>query len=133
MNSSNDEANWQIIHSGKYLSLSTRKKSGQFVATPVWFAPLDDAFVVFSAGKVGKVKRLKNFSESQIAACTMTGELTGPWLATSAFILDDPADEAMALTALRKKYGWLMWTLDFFAALVGKKKKRAYIRIERRQ
>ena len=126
-----DDRDWERIRAGKYLNLATRKQSGEFVETPVWFAPLADSFVVFSAGNAGKVKRLRNFSESRVAPCTMTGRVTGPWVATEALLLDEPADRAAALAALRKKYGWLMWMGDFFATLAGRKKKRAYIKIRR--
>lgn len=130
MNSSQENTDWQAIRTGSYLSFATRKRSGEFVETPVWFAPLGDEYVVFSAGHAGKVKRLRNFSTSRIAPCTATGKVTGQWVATEAFILQTPEEKAAALGALRKKYGWLMWSGDFFASLVGRKQKRAYIKIQ---
>ena len=133
MDSPSEAADWQAIGDGNYLCLATRQRSGRLVETPVWSAPLGDNYVVFSAGKAGKVKRLKNFSDARIAACTLRGKITGPWVEASAYLLDAPADKAAALQALRKKYGWLMWTGDIFSALVGKKRKRAYIRIECRR
>jgi hypothetical protein len=119
-----------FIEGGNYLSFATRKRSAEWVATPVWFAPDRGHYYLFSAGDAGKVKRLRNFSESRIAPCTMNGTLTGDWLDTHAYVLDKPADEATALAALRRKYGWQMLTADFFSHLTGKIKRRAYIRIE---
>jgi hypothetical protein len=119
-----------ILESGNYLSLSTKKRSGEWVSTPVWFAPDNGHYYVFSAGNAGKIKRLRNFSESRIAACTMTGTLTGEWQDTQAYVLDDPADQAIALAALRRKYGLQMLAADFFSRLTGKMGRRAYIRIE---
>lgn len=113
-----------------YISLSTRKRSGDYVDTPVWFAPLDDSYYIFSAGDAGKVKRLRNFSESRIASCTVSGKLTGEWMKTSAEVLDDPADQAKALQALHIKYGWKMRMTDFFSSMSGKMKRRAYIRVD---
>ena len=106
------------------------KKSGDFVATPVWFAPDGDSYYVFSAGNVGKVKRLRNFSESRIAPCTATCTLTGEAMDAKAFILESKADQATALNALRRKYGWQMRIGDVFAKITGKMDKRAYIRVE---
>jgi hypothetical protein len=120
----------EFLEGGSYLSFSTRKKSGDFVATPVWFAPDDGSYYLFSAGDAGKIKRLRNFSESRIAPCTVSGTLTGDWFETRAFVLDDPADQATALRALRRKYGWQMGMTDFFSTLTGKKNKRAYIRVD---
>ena len=115
---------------GNYISLATRKRSGEWVATPVWFAPDGGNYYVFSAGEAGKVKRLRNFSESRIAACTMSGTVTGKWQDTRAFVLDDPKDQSIALAALRRKYGWQMLAADFVSRLTGKMARRAYIRIE---
>ena len=119
-----------LLERGNYISLSTRKRSGEWVATPVWFAPDGGNYYVFSAGQAGKVKRLRNFSEARIATCTMNGTLTGKWHDARAFVLDDPKDQATALTALRRKYGWQMLAADFFSHLTGKMARRAYIRIE---
>lgn len=120
----------KFTQSGNYISFATRKRSGDWVATPVWFAPDRGNYYLFSAGDAGKVKRLRNFSESRIAPCTMNGKLTGDWLETHAYVLDDPTDQATALGALRRKYGWQMLTADFFSHLTGKMARRAYICIE---
>lgn len=119
-----------FLQGGSYVSFATRKRSGEWVATPVWFAPDKGSYYVFSAGNAGKVKRLRNFSESRIAACTMSGTLTGEWLDTRAFVLDTPAEKDTALAALRRKYGWQMLMADFFSHLTGKMGRRAYIRID---
>lgn len=118
------------MQSGNYISFATRKRSGDWVATPVWFAPDNSHYYVFSAGDAGKVKRLRNFSEARIAPCTMTGKVTGEWQDARASVLDDAADQALALAALRRKYGWQMLAADFFSRLTGKMGRRAYIRIE---
>ena len=113
-----------------YISFSTRKRSGDWVATPVWFAPHKGSYYVFSAGAAGKVKRLRNFSESRIASCTMTGTVTGEWSDTQAYVLETAAENSTALSALRRKYGWQMLAADFFSHLTGKMGRRAYIRID---
>lgn len=118
------------LESGSYMSFATRKKSGEFVATPVWFGPAGDSYYVFSAGDAGKVKRLRNFSEARIAACTVRGSVTGEWLDAQAFVLEQPAEQKTALGALRSKYGWQMKIGDVFGHLTGKMGRRAYIRVE---
>ena len=120
----------EFLEGGSYISFSTRKKSGDWVATPVWFAPHEGSYYVFSAGEAGKVKRLRNYSESRIAACTVRGIVTGDWLDTHAYLLDKPEDMDTALQALRRKYGWQMHIGDFFSRLTGKMQQRAYIRID---
>jgi PPOX class probable F420-dependent enzyme len=112
-----------------YLSLATFRKSGKEVATPVWFAEEDGQYYIFSAGDAGKVKRLRNSPRSRVAACTVSGKVTGDWVESEAVVLDDPADAQHALEALRRKYGWQMCMTDLLSRLTGKMNKRAYIRV----
>ena len=123
-----NKANYK--ESGNYISLATRKRSGEWVATPVWFAPDGDSYYVFSAGEAGKVKRLRNFSEARIASCNMRGKLSGQWRDTRAYVLDSREEQQRARAALRRKYGWQMLATDFLSRLSGKMARRAYIRIE---
>ena len=43
-----------------YLNLSTRKKDGSRVETPVWFALENGVIYLFSEGKAGKVRLIDN-------------------------------------------------------------------------
>lgn len=119
----------EFLEGGNYLSFSTLKKSGDWVATPVWFAPDADGYYLFSANDAGKVKRLRNFSQARVAACTVTGQVTGEWFDAKAQLLAKPAEVETALTALRRKYGWQMRVTDLLSRLTGKFNKRAYIRV----
>ena len=118
------------LERGSYLSLATRKRSGEWVATPVWFAPHEGSYYLFSAGDAGKVKRLRNFSAARIAPCTVSGRLTGAWIDVTAFLLEDEADAALALAALRHKYGWQMRLTDLLSRVTGKMTRRRYIRVD---
>jgi len=128
----------RFLDQARYISLATFRKSGELVATPVWFAKVGDAYYVFSAGSAGKVKRLRNSGEAQVATCNMAGKLEGEWHGANAILLCDPArgdlsnanleEIATALDALRSKYGLQMRLADWGAKLTGKYHKRAYIR-----
>ncbi len=124
----NDEV--EFLEGGNYFSFATRKQSGEFVSTPVWFAPHGGSYYLFSAGEAGKIKRLRNFSESRIAPCTLRGTLTGDWIDTEAVVLESDTDKKTALQALRRKYGLQMKVGDVFASISGKMAKRAYIKVE---
>ena len=119
-----------FLEGGNYISFATRKRSGEFVATPVWFAPHEGSYYLFSAGAAGKVKRLRNFSQSRIAACTMRGAVTGDWIDCESVLLQSDTDKRTALQALRRKYGFQMKIGDVFANISGKMAKRAYIRVD---
>ncbi|MBN7795570.1 PPOX class F420-dependent oxidoreductase [Parahaliea mediterranea] len=120
----------QKLEAGDYISFATRKRNGDFVPTPVWFAPYAGSYYLFSAGEAGKVKRLRNFSEARIAPCTVTGKLTGDWIDATAHLLDSEEDRATALGALRRKYFLQMRIGDLFARLTGRYQRRAYIRVD---
>ncbi|MEH6584533.1 MAG: PPOX class F420-dependent oxidoreductase [Halioglobus sp.] len=130
MSGNNIDSEIEFLEGGSYFSFSTLKKSGERVATPVWFAPDGDSYYLFSAGEAGKVKRLRNFSECRIAACTMSGKLTGEWIEAEGTLLDSAEDNRTALDALRRKYGLQMKLMDFFSGLSGKTARRAYIRVD---
>jgi PPOX class probable F420-dependent enzyme len=120
----------EFLAGGSYMSFATLKKSGKYVATPVWFAPDGDSYYLFSANNAGKMKRLRNFSQCRAAACTMSGTVTGDWVEGEAVILDRPEEVKTALAALHRKYGWQMKIADTGSKLTGKFNARAYIKVD---
>ena len=62
----------------KYLSLTSFRKSGVPVRTPVWFAEAEGKLYLFTNPKSGKAKRIRNNPRVLIAPCTMRGKVTGP-------------------------------------------------------
>lgn len=119
-----------LWNNADYLSLSTQKRDGSWVNTPVWFAHDNETFYLFSEGKAGKVKRIRNFSGVKICPCTMTGKLTGEWQDAQATLINEKDQIHQAHSALLKKYGWQMRILDLGATLAGKKQKRAFITLK---
>ena len=117
------------LFTSSYLSLSTRRKNGARVATPVWFAGAPQAFYVFSAGDAGKVKRLKNFSDVQVAPCSASGKVRGSWLAAEATLINDEDSCAQAYKTLKQKYGWQLGLIDMVSRLGGRYDQRQLIRI----
>ena len=117
------------LFESNYLSLSTLKRNGQWVDTPVWFAGDSNTLFIFSAGQAGKVKRLRNFPEVKVAPCTVTGKILGEAQEAQAELLvDQPAiDEAHQ--ALLKRFGWQMRWTDMLSKLSGKFHKRQYIKV----
>ena len=61
----------------RYLSLETYRRTGQAVATPVWFVVDRDVIYVYSLATAGKVKRIRNNPRVRIAPCDARGRLTG--------------------------------------------------------
>ena len=112
-----------------YVSLATFRRDGREIRTPVWIAGDGPEFYVFSAGNVGKVKRLRANPHVRIARCNARGGDLGTWLEGSARILESRADIDFAYRALHRKYGVLMWIGDLLSRLTGRYASRALIAI----
>ncbi len=93
------------IRGQKYISLTTFRKNGEKVATPVWFGEDGDKLYVMTRSDMGKTKRIRNNSQVQVAPCTIRGKVTGPEHSASACILP-PEEHAHAREAINRKY-WM--------------------------
>jgi hypothetical protein len=91
------------IHDQKYISLTTFRKSGAKVATPVWFGEDGDKLYVMTLSKMGKTKRIRNNPQVTVAPCTMRGKLAGPEIAATARILP-PEEHSHARQTINRKY-----------------------------
>lgn len=93
----------------RYVNLATFRRSGAQVKTPIWFAsdPQDPRRLwMYTNGKSGKVKRIRNDGRSLVAACDARGRVHGPWLDATSRIESDPQKIARAFDLLVQKYGW---------------------------
>jgi len=114
----------------KYVSLSTYRRNGVEVKTPVWIAELAGRYYVFSAGEAGKIKRIRATPRVRLAACDVRGKVKSAWIDARARIILDPALIVGVRKALRSKYGLLMLLIDVMATVTGRMRRRAYIEIE---
>lgn len=121
--------NMSDIDNAAYVLFGTKKRDGSMVDTPVWFAGKAPTYYIFSAGDVGKVKRLRNFVESRIAPCTVMGKALGEFIECSSVLVDDPQSISTAHQELVKKYGWQMRMLDLGSRLSGKYRTREFIKV----
>jgi PPOX class probable F420-dependent enzyme len=96
------------------IALTTFRKSGESVTTPVWFALSFGTIYVETHSDAGKLKRLRHTPRVALAPCTYSGKITGPVCTGRARILSEPEERAMAAAALSKKYG-VMLSLYHFA------------------
>ena len=63
---------------GKYMSLTSFRRDGSPVATPVWFVPDDGRLLVITDAESFKVKRIRRNPAVTVAACTMRGRERSP-------------------------------------------------------
>ena len=88
----------------RYLSLTTFKKDGTPVATPVWLARDGDTIVVLTEPSAGKAKRLRNSGRVLVAPCDMRGRPNGEAVPATA-TLQDAAGTDATMALIRKRYG----------------------------
>jgi uncharacterized protein len=91
----------------EFLSLTTFRKSGQRVSTPMWVTRDGDALVMFAPQASGKVKRLRNDPRVELRPCGRLGRVeegVEP-VAGVAEVLTDEASLERATGLLRRKYG----------------------------
>jgi uncharacterized protein len=91
------------IRGQKYISLTTVRKNGTKVATPVWFGEDSDKLYVMTRSTMGKVKRIRNNPLVEVAPSTMRGSVTGDKLFAHARILP-PEEHVHARQAINRKY-----------------------------
>jgi len=96
----------------KYLLLTTFRRDGRAVATPVWSARDGDALYVWTAADSGKVKRVRNNGDVTLAPCDFRGAPSGEPVAGRAALLDQ-ADDGHARAVIQRKYGVVGWLTMF--------------------
>ena len=92
------------VLTAQYVALTTYRRDGTPVTTPVWAAAEGESLYLFSNAAAGKVKRLRNSSRAAVAPCTATGKVTGAQLPAEAFNLTND-QMPKVWTLLTKKYG----------------------------
>lgn len=100
------------LAASKYLSLTTFRRDGTPVATPVWLVRDGDALRVVTQADSGKAKRLRNDARVLLAPCDARGNLKGAQVEGTA-TLEDPVETARTAHLIEARYGVLgkilMW------------------------
>lgn len=100
-------ANFAALGRERFISLTTFRRSGEPVATPVWVVREGDQLLVLTPSQTGKVKRLRRNSSVQMRPCSRRGAVadTAPTVRGVATVSDDPDLVARVRRLLKKKYG----------------------------
>lgn len=119
----------EILKDQEYCLLTTFRKNGEGVPTPMWFVLQDDALSMTTRGESWKVKRLRRTSKVTIGPCTSSGRPTGKQVEAQGTVVEDAAAVTEAVAALNKKYGFKKKLIDF-GLRFAKDKTEAIIRVE---
>ena len=112
----------------RYANLTTYRRSGEGVSTPVWFALVDGNACVFTGLKSGKVKRIRNDPRVTFAPSDVRGRAKGASVEAEARIMRDE-EEAAADRALREKYTWQYRGFNFLVGLRRKASKHVFLEL----
>ncbi|SEP32767.1 PPOX class F420-dependent oxidoreductase [Amycolatopsis saalfeldensis] len=103
----------------KYVVLTTFRRDGRAVPSPVWAARDGEELVVWSERDTGKVKRIRAGGRVEVQACDVRGKKTHGAKATgTARLLDDEGSERVR-RAIARGYGVVGQVTMFFSRLRG--------------
>ena len=107
----------EIRHS-RYISLTTYRKDGTPVATPVWAVASGDELIIVSELDAWKVKRIRHNSHVVVTVCGLRGgiEPGAPSAEGTARLLDEAGTER-SRTLLARKY-FMSRIGNWFASLL---------------
>ncbi len=92
------------LGSAPYVLVTTYRKDGRAVATPVWVVRDGDALAIWTPTDSGKVKRVRRDGTVRVGPCDVRGRLTGEEVPGTASILDS-AGTTRVRDLLVRKYG----------------------------
>jgi hypothetical protein len=102
------------VADAKYVSVTTTKRSGETVPTPVWIVVVADGRIGFvTEADSGKAKRIRNYPDLTVQPCDARGRVragTDPVAAVGTVV--HGADVASFSEALRAKYGLMVPLID---------------------
>ncbi|MGC5031450.1 PPOX class F420-dependent oxidoreductase [Micromonospora sp. DT229] len=87
----------------KYILLTTFRKDGRAVPTPVWAVRDGDALAVWTAADAGKVKRIRRSGKVTVAPCDVRGRPHGAAVPATATLYDPGAMERIR-GLIKQKY-----------------------------
>jgi len=113
----------------KFVLLSTFKKNGDAVATPMWVGRDGDHLFVWTPADSWKVKRVRNNPRVRLVPCGRFGK---PHKGAHSFegtaeVITEPAVVQRLTEVMRRKYGLQFHVVTFIERLVARGQKSRYI------
>lgn len=108
------------IAASRYVSLTTFKRDGTPVATPVWAVEDGGELLVWTRDDSGKVKRVRNGARVTVTPCDARGRTTEgaePAEGTARLMTEEGGLDRVR-RAMTRKYGWQFRVTDSGGALL---------------
>ncbi|MET9620653.1 PPOX class F420-dependent oxidoreductase [Streptomyces sp. NPDC006464] len=114
------------LRRGRYVSLTTFRKNGTGVATPVWYAVEGEVLYAWTRSDSWKVKRLRNDPRIVAQVCDLRGNVAeGAARVEGAARLLEGDELRRVRKLLARKYTWQFWLVDW-PAMVARLGKRPH-------
>jgi PPOX class probable F420-dependent enzyme len=98
-------SSFSALQGHNFMSLTTFRKTGVGVPTPVWFVDVDGKLYVLTGLTSGKIKRIRNNPCVTVAPSSYNGKVLGQAVEARVRIL--PREDFDRVNrALNRKYGW---------------------------
>ncbi|HEY3474925.1 MAG TPA: PPOX class F420-dependent oxidoreductase [Anaerolineales bacterium] len=122
----NELASFPTLNGNPFIALTTYRKNGTPVMTPVWFVRREEKLFIWTAADSGKAKRVKRNPCVQLGPSNHSGKLLGGIQAGRAHFA--PQGEYPELEkAFKAKYGWQVKLFSFIWKIQGH--RHTYIEI----
>ncbi|MER7956194.1 MULTISPECIES: PPOX class F420-dependent oxidoreductase [unclassified Streptomyces] len=106
------------LRRGRYVSLTTFRRNGTGVATPVWYAVEGDELYAWTRTDSWKVKRLRNDPRTVVAVCDVRGNVAeGAVRLEGSGRLLEGEELRRVRKLLARKYTWQFWLVDWPATI----------------
>ncbi len=119
-------AKFDLLDRHQYMNLTTYRRDGTPVVTPVWFAQDNERVVVVTMPTAGKIKRVRNNPQVTVGPSDARGKALGAPVSAQARILDSTAGKS-AEALLNRKYGLIKKLWNWF---IIRGKPMAYLEIK---
>ncbi len=93
------------LETGQFINLTTFRKNGQAVSTPVWFVWHDDHLYVYTQEQSGKAKRIRANGRALIAPSDVRGNPLGDFIPARGKVLRDEEKIKQVNRLFDQKYG----------------------------
>lgn len=117
---------WDVVGRSSYVSLTSYRKDGRPVATPIWIAPAEGKLYFFSEVAAYKVKRIRRNPDVTLQPCDVRGKLAAdsPVVAGTARILAFE-DTPRVRKIVNHKY-WLLGPLSQLGVWVTRRQQASF-------
>jgi PPOX class probable F420-dependent enzyme len=96
------------LTAGKYVLVTTFRKNGTPVPTPVWVVRDGGEILIWTVVNTGKVKRIRNNPAVELTECDIRGRPRGAAVKGTARILDEAGAEHVR-RLIKAKFGLVGW------------------------